>query len=66
MVESSKEAIRQVFKAFDKDNSGSLDVNEISLVSKELGHDISAADLKAVRDCWLEAKSNKKNKYFEK
>lgn len=59
MVESSKEAIRQVFKAFDKDGSGSLDMNEISLVAKELGHEISAQELKLI---FADIDSNKDNK----
>jgi len=35
----------KVFKAFDKDNSGYIDINELKDVSSELGRPLDAAEL---------------------
>jgi Ca2+-binding EF-hand superfamily protein len=39
------EIIRKAFQAFDKDNSGFIDINELQEVSKELGRQMDQAEL---------------------
>jgi len=39
------ERITTVFKAFDRDNSGYLDIKEIEQVSAELGHSVSSEEM---------------------
>lgn len=47
-MESTKETILAVFKSFDKDNSGSIEFNEIIKVAQELGQQITNAEVKKV------------------
>ena len=43
--------IEKVFKSFDKDNSGFIDLNELAEVSKELGRALDANELaESLRD----------------
>lgn len=35
----------KIFKSFDKDNSGFIDLNELNDVAKELGRPLDAAEL---------------------
>lgn len=39
------EVMQKVFKSFDKDNSGFIDINELKEVSQELGRPLDAAEL---------------------
>lgn len=39
------EVMKKVFKSFDKDNSGFIDINELKDVSQELGRPLDAAEL---------------------
>lgn len=39
------EIVTKVFKTFDKDNSGSIDIKELADVAKELGRPLDAAEL---------------------
>lgn len=41
----SYEAIKEIFKKFDKDNSGSIDYREIGQLAKELGIQINAEEV---------------------
>ena len=41
-----EEELVEVFKIFDKDQSGSIDVADLALVFKELGEKVSEEDLK--------------------
>ena len=47
------------FKAFDKDNSGFIDINELKDVSKELGRPLDAAELE---ECMKDLDQNKDGK----
>lgn len=53
------EVINKVFKSFDKDGSGFIDINELSDVSKELGRPLDAAELE---ECMKDLDLNKDNK----
>ena len=48
MNEESKEAIEKVFKNFDKDNSGFIEIIEIGKVAKELGKEVPEEEIKRV------------------
>lgn len=49
-INSGREAIEQVFKSFDKDESGTIEINELRDVAKELGHEITEEELQIVFD----------------
>jgi calcium-dependent protein kinase len=49
----------KVFKSFDKDNSGFIDINELKDVSKELGRPLDAAELE---ECMKDLDQNKDGK----
>jgi hypothetical protein len=55
---SLEEIMTKVFKQFDKDNSGFIDLNELSDVSKELGRPLDAAELE---ECMKDLDLNKDN-----
>eukprot|EP00828_Plagiopyla_frontata_P002111 TRINITY_DN10145_c0_g1_i1.p1 TRINITY_DN10145_c0_g1~~TRINITY_DN10145_c0_g1_i1.p1 ORF type:complete len:451 (-),score=71.39 TRINITY_DN10145_c0_g1_i1:80-1432(-) len=43
-----KRQIKTVFKNFDKDNSGFIDINEIVLISKELGQEVKEEEVQRI------------------
>lgn len=53
------EQIQKVFKAFDKDNSNFIDLNELRDVSAELGRPMDAAELE---ECMKDLDTNKDGK----
>lgn len=53
------EVIRKVFKAFDTDNSGFIDSQELADVSKELGRTLEPAELE---ECLKDLDQNKDGK----
>ena len=58
MVESkqNEETLRKVFDSFDKDKNGFIDISEIKALSKELGHEITDAE---VQNIFSEIDANK-------
>lgn len=48
----------KVFKSFDKDNSGSIDINELQEVSRDLGRVMDASELE---ECMKDLDINKDN-----
>lgn len=48
----------KIFKAFDKDGSGYIDINELKVVSKELGKELDQAELE---ECMKDLDINKDN-----
>ncbi len=56
--EQLDEVINKVFKSFDKDNSGFIDINELAEVAKELGRPLDAAELE---ECLQDLDTNKDN-----
>jgi hypothetical protein len=53
------EVIQKVFKSFDKDNSGYIDISELKDVSSELGRPMDAAELE---ECMKDLDQNKDGK----
>lgn len=53
------EIMSKVFKSFDKDNSGFIDINELRDVSQELGRPLDAAELE---ECMKDLDVNKDGK----
>ena len=53
-----EEQILKVFKSFDKNNSGTIDFNELKEVSKELGKEMDQAELE---ECMKDLDINKDN-----
>ena len=51
--------MRKAFAAFDKDNSGFIDANELQQISKELGRELEPAE---VDECMKDLDMNKDNK----
>lgn len=51
--------MNKVFKSFDKDNSGYIDINELKEVSQELGRPLDAAELE---ECMKDLDQNKDGK----
>jgi Ca2+-binding EF-hand superfamily protein len=51
--------MNKVFKSFDKDNSGFIDINELKDVSVELGRPLDAAELE---ECMKDLDQNKDGK----
>ena len=51
--------INKVFKSFDKDNSGFVDINELKEVSKDLGRELDQSELE---ECMKDLDINKDNK----
>lgn len=58
-VSQLDEVMQKAFKAFDKDNSGFIDLNELGDVAKELGRPMDAAELE---ECMRDLDLNKDNK----
>jgi hypothetical protein len=54
-----EEVIRKAFTLFDKDNSGSIEINELQEVSKELGRAMDQAELE---ECLQDLDQNKDGK----
>ena len=54
-----EEVIRKAFTLFDKDNSGSIEINELQEVSKELGRPMDQAELE---ECIQDLDQNKDGK----
>jgi Ca2+-binding EF-hand superfamily protein len=50
--------ITKVFKSFDKDASGFIDIKELAEVAKELGRPLDAAELE---ECIQDLDTNKDN-----
>lgn len=51
-----EEVIAKVFKTFDKDNSGFIDIKDLADVSKEMGRPLDAAE---IEECMQDLDTNK-------
>lgn len=47
-METSKEALQQIFNTFDKDGNGFIEMKEIEKIAKELGQELSAEEAQKV------------------
>jgi hypothetical protein len=44
-IQSAVDGIETVFRSFDKDESGTIEINELSALSQELNHELSEQEL---------------------